>query len=573
MDFETIILRDALAIEFLMKNPELIRFGFDIEDECPQKFLLRKVNAGPANAQNSSRKSYSLFPIAISRRVKCSSCQGTLKIKKCIDSTIFDDVFGKVHLKIITKYCKACKSTVYPGFQENQIEKTRLYDTDWDSYKIFVSTHCTVYSIDHLRRFAALKQKCHVTFYGRAEAYNYQHGYSKKTAEGSMDHRRLIEAYFKYIYLEFRRRHNQPLLINGNIFDDIHAQYEDMYYLFQQRYSAHVCDVPGCKSCILIDGHMKAHRKVCAVKTCKNDPKLQSIYCSDHAEKPLRELKMGAQELKDEEYHVERILSKKYVKKQWLFEVKWKGFDETTFEPKENLPRVLVEFFEIYGNSAVPSEINSYFEKGGIKYVNIKVQNEILKLPACALEVNEKAYYIPSPDHVSCDTNKSKKRFYHRTGGILVMGRSCGVVTHVEEIFGAEGITNVAEMVEKALVELGLPTTLVLYDDACHLKRHVGNREKVYPELSKRDMKVDRFHFPNHVDPWCKENMDPYKCDQLLGVNTEKMEQFFAWLKGFAGSLKYMKRSTFNFLLLDLIDRHNEEIINGKSDFDNVIQD
>ena len=51
------------------------------------------------------------------------------------------------------------------------------------------------------------------------------------------------------------------------------------------------------------------------------------------------------------------------------------------------------------------------------------------------------------------------------------------------------------------------------------------------------------------------------------------MEQFFAWLKGFAGSLKYMRRSTFNFLLLDLIDRHNEEIINGKSDFDNVIQD
>ena len=153
------------------------------------------------------------------------------------------------------------------------------------------------------------------------------------------------------------------------------------------------------------------------------------------------------------------------------------------------------------------------------------------------------------------------------------MGKSCGVVTHIEEIFGAEGITNVAEMVEKALVELGLSTTLVLYDDACHLKRHVRNRDRVYPELSKRDMKVDRFHFPNHVDPWCKENMDPYKCDQLLGVNTEKMEQFFAWLKGFAGSLKYMKRCTFNFLLLDLIDRHNDEIINGIFDSDNVIQD
>ena len=150
MDFETIILQDTLAINFLMKNPELIKFGFDTNEECPQKFLLRKVNAGPANAQNTSRKSYSLFPIAISRQVNCSSCQGTLKIKKCIDSTLFDDVFGKVDIKILTKYCKACKSTVYPGFQENQIEKTRLYDNDWDCYKIFVSTHCTVFSIDHL---------------------------------------------------------------------------------------------------------------------------------------------------------------------------------------------------------------------------------------------------------------------------------------------------------------------------------------------------------------------------------------------------------------------------------------
>ena len=162
-------------------------------------------------------------------------------------------------------------------------------------------------------------------------------------------------------------------------------------------YSAHVCDVPGCKSCILIDGHMKAHRKVCSVKTCKNDPKLSSIYCTDHAEKPLREMNMGAQELKDEEYHVERILSKRFIKKQWLFEVKWKGFDETTLEPKENIPRVLVELFEIYGDSAVPSEIKGYFEKGGIKFVNIKVENEILKLPACALEVNEKAYTITGP--------------------------------------------------------------------------------------------------------------------------------------------------------------------------------
>ena len=145
------------------------------------------------------------------------------------------------------------------------------------------------------------------------------------------------------------------------------------------------------------------------------------------------------------------------------------------------------------------------------------------------------------------------------------MGKPCGVITHIEEIFGAESITNVAEMIERALEELGTDTMNVLYDDACHLFRHVSKRPLVYPELSTRTMKVDKFHFKNHVDPWCKKNMDPYKCDELKGVNTEIMEQTFSWLKHYAPSLKYMKSSTFNFLILDLIDRHNIDIINSKN--------
>lgn len=106
------------------------------------------------------------------------------------------------------------------------------------------------------------------------------------------------------------------------------------------------------------------------------------------------------------------------------------------------------------------------------------------------MEVNEQAYYIPSPDHVSCDTQKTKNRFYHRTGGVLVMGKPCGIVTHIEEIFGAESITNVAQMIERALGDLGSETKNVLYDDACHLFRHAIKRPSVYPELSTRNMKI-----------------------------------------------------------------------------------
>ena len=75
------------------------------------------------------------------------------------------------------------------------------------------------------------------------------------------------------------------------------------------------------------------------------------------------------------------------------------------------------------------------------------------------------------------------------------------------------------------------------------------------------EMKVDRFHFSNHVEEWCKKNMDPAKSKFLDGVNTEVMEQTFAWVKGFAPSLRYMKKAHYMFFILDMLDRHNDEIL------------
>ena len=568
MDFYNVLMKDEVAIDYLMKIPETIKFVFKVaEDECPRKFLMRKTNSyvsiEPSRYGNGSV--YSYFPLALSIRKDCASCSGALIIKKCVDAKLYDDIFGTVQIKILTKFCKTCKTTVYPGFSDNQLTQMRIYDDDWEKYDIFVSTHCTAFSTDFLRRFVALKQKCHVTFFGRADSYNYQHQYTNESSANSMDHRRLIEVYFKYILLSFKKRHELPMIINGNIFTDLEMQYKDMYHAFHNKYSSHTCDVTGCKTCIVIDGHMKATRKVCKFKTCQKDPILKCVYCSEHVNNLNHEVIDGQQQLNENEYHIERIVRKIFKNKQWKYEVKWQDYEELTLEHKENIPRVLIELFEIYGNSTIPTEIESYFEKGGIKYVSIKIKDEILQLPACAMEVNEQAYYTPSPDHVSCDTHKTKKRFYHRTGGVLVMGKPCGVITHIEEIFGAESITNVAEMIERALGDLGSETVNVLYDDACHLFRHAIKRPSVYPELSTRNMKVDKFHFKNHVDPWCKQNMDPYKCDALKEVNTEVMEQTFSWLKGYAPSLKYMRSSTFNFLILDLIDRHNIDIISRKN--------
>ena len=60
----------------------------------------------------------------------------------------------------------------------------------------------------------------------------------------------------------------------------------------------------------------------------------------------------------------------------------------------------------------------------------------------------------------------------------------------------------------------------ICYDDACHLKKFSQNpvRSKM-TTTSKRmatmEMVVDKFHFRNHVDGWCKANCNPHKSNQL----------------------------------------------------------
>lgn len=370
--------------------------------------------------------------------------------------------------KVITKQCKSCKLTIYPGYSENHKEKIRFYDDDWKNYTIFFSTYCTAISIDFLNRFVALKQKCHTTFHGRTNAYNYQHNYLE-TDEKKMDHRRLTEAYFKFIFLLFKERYNLPLKLDGNIYEALQSEYNILYEAFHNKFALHVCQIEGCKTCLVVDGHMKAHRKLCKMKGCFKDPILKSVYCDEHSYKEAHTVNTDNKQdlLHEDEYHVEKIIRKlwKKNKDEWMYEVKWKGYQDTTLEPKENLPRVLVELFEIYGDSSISTDIDGYFEKGGIKYVKIKVQqSDLLQLPACAMEVNEDAYFLPSSEH-ACNTEKTKisKRFHHRTGGILVMGKPCGILVHVNEIFGAESITSVAEMIEKSLQMMSTDIKLIVY--------------------------------------------------------------------------------------------------------------
>ena len=68
---------------------------------------------------------------------------------------------------------------------------------------------------------------------------------------------------------------------------------------------------------------------------------------------------------------------------------------------------------------------------------------------------------------------------------------------------------------------------LFAYDDACHLKRFVNKETstevgKLFASLT---MVVDKLHFKNHVDRWCKQNVNPHKVKEFDNLNTEACEQ------------------------------------------------
>ena len=49
MDFYEILMEDEDAIHYLMKRPEITKFVFQVEDECPRTFLIRESNSFVSN--------------------------------------------------------------------------------------------------------------------------------------------------------------------------------------------------------------------------------------------------------------------------------------------------------------------------------------------------------------------------------------------------------------------------------------------------------------------------------------------------------------------------------------------
>lgn len=169
---------------------------------------------------------------------------------------------------------------------------------------------------------------------------------------------------------------------------------------------------------------------------------------------------------------------------------------------------------------------------------------------------------------LSCGTEKGKHKCKnHRTAGILVMERPCGVVLDVKELFGSESKSQVYAHIHNLLSKTAFSkTSVICYDDACHLKKFAQNpvrstQTALAARITGMQILCDRFHFKNHIDGWCRQHCNPLTSANLQNVNTEVCEQLFSWLSKFSAITKHMNRYRFLFLMLYVLDNHNEDII------------
>ena len=165
-----------------------------------------------------------------------------------------------------------------------------------------------------------------------------------------------------------------------------------------------------------------------------------------------------------------------------------------------------------------------------------------------------------------CNTRKDKlcqiKKY--KTSGICAAVYNCGIIVGITELFGSESLSQVYMFLVWLTKEMDNFPKLLAYDDACHLKRFVNNPVRSNKSdsaklLAEIRMVVDKMHFANHVDKWCRRNVNPYTDDLFKDINTEACEQTFHFISKYKYATKHMSYAKYNVFMVYVCNMFNHE--------------
>lgn len=151
-----------------------------------------------------------------------------------------------------------------------------------------------------------------------------------------------------------------------------------------------------------------------------------------------------------------------------------------------------------------------------------------------------------------------------KTSGICASVYNCGIINGVRELYGCESLTQVYLFLIWLVKVLITFPHLLAYDDACHLKKFItnpvrANKSEYSKFLVTLRLVVDKMHFANHVDKWCRRNVNPYTDELFQNINTEACEQTFHFISNFKYATKHMSYGTYNIFMLRMCTMFNED--------------
>ena len=332
-------------------------------------------------------------------KVKCSVCKlGDLRPDGKQTPMI---IYGREGVRILPHQYMRCNYRVGTGDRKVSCRAghslgfatskgVRIYDDDALKNQFLVVSNQTAFTIDYLVEVVGQVSISSGKFEAMAKQYNRFH--LMKLPFDVMDRRvelntdLLNDAYFLFCFLEIGQRYeiNNYQVIKNSLDSSILENRSELMKKYRERWTmGHECDIPGCRSVIVIDAGLKPHRKVCkalwngerefedagqsVVTGCTSYPVPNKTYCSLHEGEPTpvadnvssrtrKVLKNYREENKesdragdDHAYIIESILD--FEEKddgEKMVKVKWFNFpvEAATVEPEINIPNFILEYFK-----------------------------------------------------------------------------------------------------------------------------------------------------------------------------------------------------------------------------------
>ena len=383
---------------------------------------------------------------------------------------------------------------------------------------VLITSSQTAFDMDYLVEFVSRVQISSTTFEGAAKEFNRFHNlnlpYDVTGMRIELNRQRIAEAYYFYTYLEYGQRYKiKDYQIIKNSLDEAILEHKvEMLAAYRERWTVkNECDRPECK------------------------------------------------------------VAKKTGEK---FKIKWIDFpaEEATWESESCVAKFIQEYY------SDPSKLGCKLPEPVIKHTKTIGDSQYHYLGWTGEKggrwLGEEFFKIASEDggvmstiKNTCGTRKSRdKRVKAASLGLLIGAYPCGTVPLFDELFNSEGIAQVHGILMEYLATVSDKEKLefVIYDDACHLAKYsmnekVADRNKTTKFFSERKFVIDKFHFRNHVDPWCHQNCDPNEVPELDGMNTEICEQMFRSINQ-KKNCKGMNEAHFFLFWLYNLEMHNLEM-------------